>query len=112
MPYTWVRPDDDRRWGFDGDGNQVHMRGDLGANRGAGHGSRKRRLPMHVRANPRNLESVAHPAFPTLESSRREGLTLQLPDERRLARLVVRAIGVAAIAQPTHQRGALWLVSR
>ena len=36
---------------------------------------------MLVRANPRNLESVAHPAIPPLESGGRAGLTLKFFDE-------------------------------
>jgi hypothetical protein len=55
----------------------MHLWCDLGADRGAGRGARQRRLPVHVRANPRNLESVAHPAISTLESGGREGLTLR-----------------------------------
>jgi hypothetical protein len=36
---------------------------------------------MHVRANPRNLESVAHPAISTLESGGRAELKLKFIDE-------------------------------
>jgi hypothetical protein len=45
---------------------------------------------MHLRANPRNLESVARSPIPTLESGGREALTLQFPDHLLGCKLGVR----------------------
>jgi hypothetical protein len=76
--------------GIDGDGNQMHVRCDLGADLGADHGTRPRRFPMHLRANSRNLESVARSPIPTLESGGRETLTLHFPDHLLGCKLSVR----------------------
>src|ERR1700738_1972681 len=67
-------------YSVDGDGNQMHLRCDLGADRGPDRGPRPRRFPVQLRANPRNLESVARSPIPTLESGGREALTLHFPD--------------------------------
>src|ERR1700682_6356387 len=55
-------------YSVDGDGNQMHVWCDLGAERGPERGPRPRRFPVQLRANPRNLESVARSPIPTLES--------------------------------------------
>src|ERR1700694_227742 len=57
---------------------------------------------MHLRANPRNLESVARSPIPTLESGGREALTLHFPDNPFGCKLGVR-LGQGSI--PRHDAG-------
>src|ERR1700674_5100859 len=45
---------------------------------------------MQLRANPRNLESVARSPIPTLETGGREALTLNFPDHLLGCKLGVR----------------------
>jgi hypothetical protein len=57
---------------------------------------------VHMRANPRNLESVAHPAISTLESGGREGLTLR---DKSLQGRTVGGHSVPALTGPPVRAG-------